>query len=176
MQPHDPEAFTGFENELSHVSGSDYMEIAQRIKLCAAGTRILYVAVDDSGRPIFAQWLVRSDDQQRLHRVTRGYFPQLGQGEALLEGAYTFVSARGQGVMTDGMGQLLVRARDAGDRKAFTYVAEDNLPSLRGCAKVGFVPDHLRLVARRFGMRRISRLPVDDARQARWSAAVKPRR
>jgi hypothetical protein len=82
------------------------------------------------------------------------------------------MSSRKLGAMADGMRQLLVRARDAGDRRVFTYVAEGNIPSLRGCANVGFVPDHLRLDVRRFGLRRTRRVPLDASSQARWAAAV----
>lgn len=128
--------------------------------------------MDDSGSPIYAQWLVRRGEQEALHRLTNGLFPQLGGGEALVEGAYTFVSARKQGAMADGMSQLLVRAREAGDRTVFTYVAEENIPSLRGCANVGFVPDHLRRDVRRLGLRRVQRVPVDSAAESRWAAAV----
>ena len=77
--------------------------------------------------------------------------------------------------MTDGMSQLLASARDAGDLKAYTYVDEGNIPSLRGCAKVGFEPDHLCLVVRRFGMRRIRHTTVNDASRADWEEAVAPR-
>ena len=175
MEPCDPpDSFTGYENELRTVSGGDSVEVAQRNPLCTAGVRTLYVAVDDSGDPIYAQWLVRVHEQDALHDLTDGLFPQLREGEALLEGAYTFLSARGQGVMTDGMAQLLANARGAGDRKAYTYVAERNIPSLRGCANVGFGPDHVRLVVRRFGMLKIRRLPLDEASLARWTAAVAP--
>jgi len=175
MEPRDPESFTGFENELGKVSGAESLDVAQRNPFCTAGVRTLYVAVDGSGDPIYAQWLVRADEQRALHQLTKGLFPELGEGEALLEAAYTFVGARGQGVMTDGMAQLLSFARSAGDRTAYTYVAEGNIPSLRGCANVGFEPDHLRLVVRRFGMSKIRRLPLDDASLASWTAAVAPR-
>jgi hypothetical protein len=111
-----------------------------------------------------------------LHNIKKGLFPQLGEGEALLEGAYTFVSARGNGAMADGMAQLLGDARDAGDRKVYTYVAEGNVPSLRGCANVGFEPDHLRLVVSRFGIRRVKHTPVDAASRATWDKAVAPRK
>lgn len=175
MKVSDPESFIGFDNELPLVSGADSVAVAQRKRFCAAGVRTLYVSVDDSGNPVYSQWLVRSDNQEALHRITSGLFPQLGEGEALLEGAYTFVSARGQGVMADGMSQLLASARDAGDLKAYTYVDEENVPSLRGCANVGFEPDHLCLVVRRFGIRKIRRTTVDDASRAHWEAAVAPR-
>lgn len=176
MKIFDPESFIGFDNELSLISGGASVEVIQRKELCAAGVRTLYVSVDDSGNPIYAQWLVRSDDQEALHRITNWPFPQLGEGEALLEGAYTFVSSRGQGVMADGMAQLLASARDAGDRKAYTYVAEGNIPSLRGCANVGFEPDHVRLVVRRFGIRKVLYAPVDGEAQAAWDKAVAPRK
>lgn len=172
MEPYDPATFTGFADELRGVSGGDTVEIVQRLELCEAGVKTLYVAVDDSGAPLYAQWLVRPDEQDALHRATDGLFPELGDGEALVEGAYTFVNARKQGAMGDGMNQLLLRARDAGDTKVFTYVAVANIPSLRGCANVGFVPDHLRRDVRRLGFRSIRRIPVDEAAQASWDAAV----
>ena len=175
MAPYDPESFNGFEDELPRVSGGDAVEVAQRQGLCAAGVRTLYVAVDDSDVPIYAQWLVRRDEQDALHRATHGIFPQLGEGEALVEGAYTFLSYRRFGAMADGMHQLLVRARDSGDRKVFTYVALTNIPSLRGCANVGFVPDHVRRDTRRLGLRRVRRVPLDGLSNAIWAEAVKPR-
>jgi hypothetical protein len=163
-------SFKGFADELDQVSGG--VGLVQRQSLCAAGVQTLYVAVDDSGDPIYAQWLVRSDDQEALHRTTHGLFPQLAEGEALVEGAYTFANFRKLGAMTDGMRQLLVRARDSGDQTVFTYVAVGNVPSLRGCASVGFVPDHLRLDTRRVGLRRTRRIPLDASSDARWAAAV----
>ena len=62
--------------------------------------------------------------------------------------------------MADGMAQLLADALAAGDRKVYTYVTEGNIPSLRGCANVGFEPDHA---------------PVDAASKATWDEAVAPR-
>jgi hypothetical protein len=176
MQAYDPSSFTGFKEELSRASGANSVELSGRQEFCDGGVRSLYVSVDESGGPIYAQWLVRRDDQQALHNIKGDLFPQLGEREALLEGAYTFVSARGQGAMTDGMAQLLAAARDAGDRKVYTYVAEENIPSLRGCAKVGFEPDHLRLVANRFGIRKIKHAPVEAASRATWDKAVAPRK
>jgi hypothetical protein len=176
MQVYDPGSFIGFKEELPRVSGANSVEVSGRQEFCDGGVKSLYVSVDESGSPIYAQWLVRRDDQEALHSIKRDLFPQLRKGEALLEGAYTFVSARGKGAMADGMAQLLADARDAGDRKAYTYVAQGNIPSLRGCANVGFEPDHLRLVVNRFGIRRIKHAPVDAASQATWDAAVAPRK
>ena len=82
------------------------------------------------------------------------------------------MSYRKLGAMADGMMQLLVRARENGDRRVFTYVDDGNVPSLRGCANVGFVPDHLRLHTRRLGLRRTRRVPLDASSEARWAASV----
>jgi len=170
MESWDPVSFNGFEDELNRASGG--VGLVQRQSLCAAGVQTLYVAVDDSGEPIYAQWLVRTHEQEPLHRVTRGLFPQLAEGEALVEGAYTFANFRKLGVMPDGMSQLLLRARASGDRTVFTYVDEGNVPSLRGCARVGFVPDHLRLDTWRLGRRRSRYMPLEPSSNARWAAAL----
>jgi hypothetical protein len=175
MQVYEPASFTGFKEELSRVSGANSVEVSGRQEFCDCGVKTLYVSIDESGSPIYAQWLVRRDDQEALHSIKGDLFPQLGEGEALVEGAYTFVSARGKGAMADGMAQLLADARAAGDKKVFTYVAEGNIPSLRGCANVGFEPDHLRLVVSRFGKRTIRHAPVDAASRATWDKAVAPR-
>jgi hypothetical protein len=172
MEPADTASFTGFDEDAKRASGGGSVEVADRQDLCAAGVATLYVAVDDSGMPIYAQWLIRRHEQEPLHRKAHGLFPQLEETEALLEGAYTFLDFRRLGAMADGMRQLLVEARDAGDRKVFTYVAEDNVPSLRGCANVGFVLDHLRVDRRRLGVRRVRRVRPDSASKARWAAAV----
>ena len=172
MEPQEVASFRGFDDELERVSGGDRVEVAHRRRLCAAALETLYVAVDDSGMPIYAQWLVRRHQQAALHRVTHGLFRQLGQGEALVEGAYTFVNFRRLGAMVDGMSQLLVRARDAGDESVFTYVAQDNIPSLRGCAEAGFVPDHLQRTRGRFGVRHVTGIPLDALSEKRWAEAV----
>lgn len=172
MEPTDTASFTGFDDEVERASGGGSVEVADRQELCAAGVATLYVAVDDSNMPIYAQWLIRRHEQEALHRKAHGLFPQLEETQALLEGAYTFMNFRRLGVMADGMRQLLLEARDAGDRRVFTYVAEGNVPSLRGCANVGFVLDHVRQDRRRLGVRRVRRLPPDAAAKARWAAAL----
>ena len=89
------------------------------------------------------------DDQDLIGASGAGKYAKLAGGEVLLEGAYTFTRFRGVGAMADGMWQLLAMARRDGARCAFTYVADDNIPSLRGCANVGFVADHVHFSVRR---------------------------
>jgi RimJ/RimL family protein N-acetyltransferase len=172
MQPTESTAFAGFAPELGRVAARDALELAQREHFCRAGVSTLYVAVSDAGEPIYAQWLIRMSEQDALHHATKGLFPPLGEGEALVEAAYTFVAYRRLGAMADGMYQLLLRAREAGDRCVFTYVDADNVPSLRGCAKAGFVPDHVRENSWRFGRRSVHWRPLDGVAEAIWADAV----
>ena len=77
--------------------------------------------------------------------------------------------------MADGMHQLLEKARDRGEKAAFTYVAAEYPPSIRGCVKVGFLLDHISVRTRRLGVRRVRIRPVDDAARTAWERANAPR-
>ena len=99
-----------------------------------------------------------------------GGFPPLADGEALLENAYTPPAYRGLGVMAAAMAQIAERARDFGARKVLTFVATDNIASLKGCQRAGFYP-HLLHRRTRFGFGLITRdrfetLPEGDPRRS----------
>ena len=94
----------------------------------------------------------------------------------LLEGVYTYVAFRRLGAMADGMHQLLEIARAGGAKAALTYVAADYPPSIRGCANVGFILDHVAVTKRRLFARRVVFVPADDEARSAWEAATAPRR
>ena len=121
------------------------------------------------------QWLVTPDKQHLLHAHQPDRYPALKLDEILLEGAYTFCRYRRMAVMADGMAQLLRIARAQGGRAAFTYVASDNVRSLRGCASVGFVLDHVRMNTRHLGLRSSLVRPVDEQARQLWSDAISSR-
>jgi len=171
MEPLDASEFTGFADELDHTAGSDHLQALIRTWSCAAGVRQLYVASDPSDAPVYGQWLVRPRDQHLIDAHSPGRYPSLRDDEVLLEGAYTFARFRGIGAMPDGMGQLLAIARAEGFTHAITYVAADNVPSLRGCARVGFRLDHRRKNARRLGSTRSLVRSVDDRALRSWDTA-----
>ena len=148
---------------------------SSRIALCDAGVRRLHVARDDSGAATYAQWLVGPEDHAAINGVNPDLSPPPGDGQVLLEGAYSYVAFRGAGAMGDAMHQLLEIARAEGNREAFTYVATDFLPSIRGCARVGFQLDHMRVSRRRLFARHVSFLPADDAARAAWQQATASR-
>jgi hypothetical protein len=109
-----------------------------------------------------------------MNEHSPGVHDALAVHEVLLEGAYTFRAFRGIGAMADGMGQLLRIARDEGHEAAITYVGADNVPSLRGCARVGFVLDHVRRNKRVLGVHRSERSASDAEARAAWEAAIAP--
>ena len=156
------------------MSGLDFIEVFLRQSLCDDGVQTLYAATGPDGSPAYAQWLVTARNQSLLHSHQPGRYLTLAPDEVLLEGLYTFSRFRRTGVGTNGMAQLLRIAWAGGARAAFTYVAVDNAPSLRGCANVGFVLDHVRMNTRRLGLRSSVVQPVGECTRQRWLSATSP--
>lgn len=169
MVARDSRRFRGFHDALGGAGPDEAPDLIARIRLCGVGVRTLYAAEAPDGSPLYAQWLVSSGEQAAARTALRG-FPPLGEGESLVEGAYTFPAARGRGAMRDGMAQLIEIARRRGDRRVLTYVHHDNVPSLRGCRAVGFHLDHVRVDRWRAGKVRTAYVPAGRADRARWDA------
>jgi hypothetical protein len=169
------DGFEGFTDELRQTSGADYGRVLRRKRLHEAGVRTLHVARNQDREPVYVQWLVSAADRPALDRAGIDYWPTLPPGEVLLEFAYTFTPFRGMGVMGDGMGRLLRIAAEQGAIAAHTYVTLDNVPSLRGCATVGFTLDHVRETTMLAGLRRGRVRPPTPAERAAWETATAPR-
>ena len=101
MEPTSTSLFRGFDKEIAQSRGTSYVELLLRRGLCDSGVQELYVAYHD-GQPAYAQWLIRADDQDRLHEHSPGRYDLLEPHEVLLEGAFTFAAFRRMGVMADG--------------------------------------------------------------------------
>jgi len=67
-------------------------------------------------------------------------FPQLQPHQALLENAYTPPAYRGYGIMSAAMALIAERAADFDASEVLTFVAIDNIASLKGCQRAGFNP------------------------------------
>ncbi len=175
MEPVDVADFTGFIDELELVTGSDRGALDDREKMRSAGIDRFYVSFSPSREPVYAQFVITPEQQEAMQAAfRRELFPKLEERQVLLEGAYTFTSFRGLGVMAEGMRQVLTRARDDGFDQALTTVDRDNVPSLRGCARVGFEPARVGVISRRFGQfsRRHAPARADD--WAIWRTAIAP--
>lgn len=171
MQPVDLAEFSGFREELERVSGPEADDLLSREKTRARGIEGLYTSFSPSGEPVFSQWLMRPQQD----RISAGILQApLRDDEVLIEGAYTFATFRGLGAMRVGMYQLLTTARDEGYRWAFTGVGAENVPSLRGCSRVGFTLDYVRRSTGHLGHRTRNYDPPRAADAATWQAAIGP--
>lgn len=176
MEERDPSSFGAFHDEVAGVD-AEAEEVADRVAMCERGARHLYAALDDEGRAIYAQWLITPATLAAFNAGRRHPFADLAHDEVLVENAYTFARHRRQGAMGEGMHQLLVAARERGARRCITYVYADNAGSLRGCANVGFVLDHVRVTHDRLGVPGVSRRPPRAVERDQWvrATAFRPR-
>lgn len=175
MEECDPRAFDGFEAELRSTSGVEYGQALRRVLVCRYGIPGLHVARDETGSPVYAQWLVDASARDRLRARLPGPWRPLADDELIVEFAYTFQGHRGMGVMAAGMGRLVEIAARRGASVVYTYVRADNVPSLRGCAKVGFLPVRVVSTSSRLGFHRVTGVNVDGVTAAQWAHATAPR-
>jgi RimJ/RimL family protein N-acetyltransferase len=118
---------------------AERLEVAWRRAFMEKGARGGFVAIDErSNTPCYVQWLFSPRENDFIKKL--GGFPPLAAGESLLENAYTPPAYRGLGVMAAAMAQIAERARDFNATKVLTFVATDNIASLKGCQRAGFHP------------------------------------
>ena len=129
-----------FNPQAPGITGEGYSARLSRLDFLKSGIGTCYVALTPDEKPCYVQWLIGPQDndsvQQRYHRI----YPRLEPNEAMLEAAYTFESFRGQGIMSCAMSQIAEKATSLGTRYVNTFVEEDNIASLKGCKRAGFVP------------------------------------
>jgi hypothetical protein len=111
-----------------------------RLQMLDAGLATCYVAVTAEDEPCYMQWLIGPEQNDKVQAYFKGIFPRLEHEEALLEGAFTPEAYRGKRIMPCAMAQIAEKAVDFGARWVITFVTHDNIPSLKGCQRSGFVP------------------------------------
>ena len=119
-----------------------------------------YVAVTADDKPCYMQWLMGSSHNDQIESFFNGIFPRLAPDEALLENAFTSESYRGQRIMPCAMAQIAEKAVDLGARGVITFVMHDNIPSLKGCKRAGFLPHMMRRERRRFFRQQVTFTPL----------------
>ena len=122
------------------LSGTGRLERLNRLNMIRAGFKACYVAVTDEDVPCYMQFLIGPDENDLLRTHFRGLYPTLTPEEALLEGAFTPEAFRGQRIMPCAMAQVATKAAEFDARWVITYVGTDNIASLKGCKRAGFVP------------------------------------
>jgi hypothetical protein len=116
------------------------------IRLAAMKSRLstCYLATTTDGQICYMQWLIDSSQNDLIAGEFSGLCPPLKKDEMLLEWAYTFVRFRGLGLMADAMSQISEKGAAAGARWLYTYVAPNNIASLKGCRSAGYRPYQIR--------------------------------
>jgi GNAT superfamily N-acetyltransferase len=160
----DEEAANLFNPDAPGLSPGEINDRIARLGFFRSGIRQCYVAVDKDGAPCYAQWLMSSANNDRIQEFFRGSFPILAPNEALLEGAFTPASHRGQGIMARAMALIAERAADFGARYVITFVGVNNIASLKGCQRSGFAPYLLRKIEWRFFRPRVKLVPLSEGR------------
>ncbi|HKP54311.1 MAG TPA: N-acetyltransferase [Chloroflexia bacterium] len=122
------------------IGDEEREERKTRLQMLRAGLMTCYVAVTNDDRPCYMQWLIGPEQNDKIQTYFKGIFPGLEPGEALLEGAFTPEAYRGKRIMPCAMAQIAEKAAGLGARWAMTFVTQDNIPSLKGCQRSGFVP------------------------------------
>lgn len=130
-------------------------------RLVAANIPTCWIAADPSGSVCYMQWLITARDNGRIRDRWGALFPTLEPDEALLEGAYTAETHRGQGIMSHAMARIAQEATKLGAHRVITFVHHDNVASLKGCEKAGFAPYIERREAWALFRRRVSFLPLN---------------
>lgn len=126
--------------ESPEVTEEGREERMTRLQLLEAGVATCYVAVTATDEPCYMQWLIGPEQNDLVQSYFKGIFPRLEPGEALLEGAFTPEAYRGKRIMPCAMAEIANRAEGIGARWVVTFVTHDNIPSLKGCQRSGFVP------------------------------------
>ncbi len=133
-----------------------------RLQMLDAGISTCYVAVTAEGVPCFMQWLIKPSENSKMQVYFKGIFPLLAPDEVLLEGAFTPEAFRGMGIMPCTMCYLADEAAQLGARYAIRFSGYDNIPSLKGGKKAGFVPYLMRVERWRYFRRQLIFTPLPD--------------
>jgi len=108
LRPDDDLSFIAEVPELAPQAARQ--RIDQRL-LLTADIPTCWIAIDPDGTACYMQWLIAPRDNALVRARWGGLFPELQPDEALLEGAYTADSHRGQGIMSHAMARISERAR-----------------------------------------------------------------
>jgi predicted GNAT family acetyltransferase len=104
-----------------------------------------YLGLWDGGVGHISWLFTAGGHGRRLHLV------DLGPHDVELDGAFTFRAFRGKGLLSAVEWEMLRDAQRAGARVAYTHVEEDNVASIKGVMKTGFVAHGIVTFSRLLG-------------------------
>ena len=159
MEPSDIPLFT--DTSIEGLSGDDLLVRVNARHLIESGIETCYVGVTADG-PVFMEYLITPDENERLGPVFDGLFPPLQPGEALLEFAFTLEAHRGLLVMPTAYRRLLEVARERGVRSVISFVPVERTSFIGFYLLMGFAPYAIRDERRRFFRRQITFEPLPE--------------
>ena len=118
-------------------------ERPRRLPLLLEKVPTCYLALTNDGLPAYMNWVVFNTDWQRFRPYFTGsLYRELGSDDCLFEFAYTFEKYRGLGVMSAALTMIIARIVEERPhlKWGYTYILDDNIPSLKGCHNAGFRP------------------------------------
>lgn len=95
------------------------------------------VATDE---PCFIQGVIQPEENEFIEARLKNWFPRLQEDEILLEGAYTFEKYRGNRLHPVVLADILDIYCKRGFHRVITYIEKNNIASLKGAARLGFIP------------------------------------
>lgn len=122
------------------ITSEEAKERIRRHYLLESKIKTCYVGITEDNKPCYVQWLIGPEENEKVRTFYPMGFPPLAKDEMLLEGAYTPVPYRGQGIMAHAMSKIAQIGGNNGARWISTVVNKSNIPSLRGCKRAGFAP------------------------------------
>jgi RimJ/RimL family protein N-acetyltransferase len=143
-------------------SGTPRVEALTRAgarNLLESGLTTCYVGVTED-RPVYMQFLVTADQNERLAEVYGGLFPPLADDEGLLEFAFSLQQHRARPVMPSVLLRLIEIAKEQGLRRVVMYVHANSPSLIRFYLRVGFVPYAVRVERWRLFRRRLEFRPL----------------
>jgi hypothetical protein len=133
-----------FDFENPHTSRQYKRDLLPRLEHMVANIPTCYVAVTSDNSPVYIQWLMSHKENEKIRAHFNGIFPILAPDEVLLENALTHEKHRNQGIRSYAMAVLAASGKKLGARRAMTFIADHNIPSLKGAKNAGFVPFMIR--------------------------------
>lgn len=104
-----------------------------------------FVAVTQDGIPCFRLWMIDASENHLIEKTWGDLFPKLKNDEVYMESAYTIPKYRGRGLQAYVLNEVAeIAKKDFGANTALTYVATDNVNSIRSITYAGFEPNFLR--------------------------------
>ena len=126
--------------QLVHTESKESIEILLYMKwLYQCGFRNWYVArTTETSEICFVDSVIGPEDNAVLEKHFKGWFPQLKEGEVLVEGAYAVEKYRGQGITTCANVDINLLCKRQGYKTIILYLNKNNFPSLKLAEKMGF--------------------------------------